>query len=122
MFDCHLVRARPNKALVIPEFLVLALNARHTSSELVARSNTTTMTTIDQGKLASVPILVPTKAEQLSAIEAATKVISETLRAALHINKHIQLLQAQRIGLITTAVTGQLDVRNYKAEGLAACQ
>lgn len=64
VFDCHIIRVRANTNKIDPFFLFRYCTASLARKYLVAHAKTTTMTTIDQGVIASLPILVPPLPEQ----------------------------------------------------------
>jgi type I restriction enzyme S subunit len=65
VFDCHIIRVRPNLNRVEPDFLARYCSTSAARHYLVANAKTTTMTTVDQRVIANLPVLLPpTKAEQ----------------------------------------------------------
>jgi len=64
VFDCHLIRVRPNKKLVNPFFLFRYCTAYNARKYLISNSKTTTMTTVDQSVISNLPILLPSLPEQ----------------------------------------------------------
>ena len=66
VFECHLVRGRPDLASVSPEFLNYYLNSYLARQNLVSRANQVTMTTIDQSKFKNLSVSLPKLNEQRS--------------------------------------------------------
>jgi type I restriction enzyme S subunit len=64
LFDCHLIRTRPNLKKVDPFFLFRYCVSAPARKYLVTNAKTTTMTTIDQSVVANMPIPVPELKEQ----------------------------------------------------------
>src|SRR5712692_10427023 len=57
VFDCHLIRIRANTNKVDPFFLFRYCSTSLARKYLITHAKTTTMTTIDQGVIANLPIL-----------------------------------------------------------------
>lgn len=64
LFECHIIRISPKLADVSPLFLNWLLRSPHVRAVARSKSKTATMTTIDQQRLASIPIVLPPLAEQ----------------------------------------------------------
>jgi len=62
LFECHVIRGQPDKNIVNPEFLGLYFQIAWARRELMSRAKQTTMTTISQPDIVSVPVLRPTLA------------------------------------------------------------
>ena len=99
VFECHLMRVRPNKKLIDPRFLCRYCLSPFGRNYLISRSQTTTMTTLNQNSLNKMRIPLPTLDEQkkiadsLEEIEnIATKVKTEIFAS--------QSLQKSLINLI----------------------
>lgn len=111
VFECHLVRARPSRKHMTPEYLISYLNSSLTRQRLVALAETTTMTTIAQPELASFEVLVPPLEEQ-ALIAAFLKAETATVEALIaKVREGIEKLKEYRTALISAAVTGKIDVR-----------
>lgn len=109
VFECHLVRLRPDPKQIIPLYLTSYLNSVLVHQRLIALAQTTTMTTISQYGLASLKTLIPPIPEQIA---IASFIDRETAKIdALIIKKEqlIRLLQEKRAALISQAVTRGLD-------------
>ena len=105
VFECHLVRCRPLTSKVMPQFLINYLNATLTRQRLVALSETTTMTTVGQGSIASLQVVVPPLPEQ-RAIAAFLDRETAKLDALVEEKQRlIELLEEKRTALISHAVT-----------------
>jgi type I restriction enzyme, S subunit len=96
LYDCHLIRLKPNYGLVDPRFLAYFLLTERGRKDLVARSKTTTMTTLNQNSLIQTLIPLPSLSEQreISSImhtldeyeiflEGETELLSELFHALL---------------------------------------
>jgi type I restriction enzyme, S subunit len=78
LFECHIIRISPNQNLIFPAFLNYFLRTERARSLIKSRAKTSTMTTIDQKGLCSIPICFPSVPEQRRI--AATLDQAETLR------------------------------------------
>jgi len=64
IFDCHLIRVSPDTQKIDPLFLTYYFLSEHGKEDLIARSKTTTMTTINQSILLQSRIPTPSLSEQ----------------------------------------------------------
>lgn len=88
IFECHLMRARVRSPEITPEYLCRYSLSPHGRRYFLSRAQTTTMTTINQGDLESLPIPLPTVDYQIlvserlddfdNAIATAKKRMEET--------------------------------------------
>src|SRR5450830_430416 len=114
VFECHLVRARPNQLRVSSRFLTLFLNSPSARSSLVAHANTVTMSTLPQGAMKSISVPVPPLCEQEAILAAVDRDTASVMRAIDTSHREIDLLRQYRTRLIADVVTGKLDVRGVK--------
>jgi len=104
IYDCHLMRVKPDTSTVVPRFLAYYSLSPQGKEALIARSKTTTMTTINQAGLSSFVVPVPPLQEQqviarsLEAVEQ--KIDAEEQRKAA--------LQALFKAMLHQLMTGQL--------------
>ena len=59
LFECHIIRLSPNKALVVPEYVVMYFRLPFGRERIMGQSRTATMTTVGQDDIAGLPITVP---------------------------------------------------------------
>lgn len=113
VFECHVVRARPDRTQVEPRFLSFWLNSTICRQMLRCRANTTTMTTIDQDGILSVGVPLPPLSEQRTIVHEVERVFahSDELTEIAHAMQ--DRLREYRSSLISAAVTGQLDISTY---------
>lgn len=112
VFECHVVRLRPNKDRVNSKYLINFLNSESTRKRLLTLVETVTMSTISQPKISSIEVTLPSIDEQnliVDHLERQTKIIFETIRKH---QEQIKLLQEYRTAVISAAVTGKIDVRS----------
>ena len=116
VYECHLIRARPNRQVLNGHFGSYVLNSVVYRSKMVAKAKITTMTTIDQEAILSTELPLPSIVEQ-SAIAAFLDRETARIDALVEkTGKSIELLKERRSALITAAVTGKIDVRNIGHE------
>ena len=65
VFECHLMRARPDANMIDSRFLCRYSLSKHGRRYLFSRAQTTTMTTINQGDLGKMPIPLPKLDKQI---------------------------------------------------------
>jgi type I restriction enzyme S subunit len=113
VFECHVVRARPNPHQVLPRFLSLWLNSSICRQWLRSRANTTTMTTIDQGGLLSVRVPVPPLHEQQAIVDQIEAIFLSTAELTDIARRMQDRLREYRSSLVSAVVAGQINVENY---------
>ena len=74
VFDCHLIRACPDRSKVDGFFLFRYCTSSIARKYLVASAKTTTMTTVDQSVITRLPIPIPDIPEQRAIAEALSDV------------------------------------------------
>ena len=116
VYECHLIRARPDSQVLNSRFGSYVLNSAVYRSTMIANAKITTMTTIDQEAILSTNLPIPLIAEQTiiaSFLDSETTKFDTLTTEAQHA---IDLLQERRTALISAAVTGQIDVRGIIKE------
>ena len=64
VFECHTMRIRPNTEIVLPNYLYYFCRSGIARRYFMKEAQTTTMTTIGQGGIGNLPVLLPPLAEQ----------------------------------------------------------
>jgi type I restriction enzyme S subunit len=112
IYDCHLMRVRLDENIYIPKFLAYYSNSNQGKSNLIARSKTTTMTTINQNGLAKFKIPFPSIEEQIK----ITNILSS-------IDKKISVEEDKKDSfdslfktLLNNLMTGKIRVNNIEVE------
>jgi type I restriction enzyme, S subunit len=85
VFECHLVRVQPNPLQAIPAYLSYYCKSSLARDYLMARASVTTMATIDQPAIESLPVILPPIEIQRSLvaeIEAARQTRKQKLEQA----------------------------------------
>jgi type I restriction enzyme S subunit len=111
VFECHLVRLRPRRELVVPRFLSLYLSSMSVRHRLVASAQTTTMTTIGQEGIACLEVLLPPEQEQVQLVDYLSLETRKYDEIVAKAQRSIELMCERRTALISAAVTGKIDVR-----------
>lgn len=109
VFECHLVRGRPNKSVINARYLNYLLNSTYCRDSLISIANVVTMATVDQEKFKSLLLPLPSVAEQ---VQIAKFLDCKVIALASLIEKKkllIEKLNEQRIAVVTQAVTKGLD-------------
>lgn len=81
-----------------------------------ARGSSMTMAKIAQSHIKSWKIPVPTIEEQGQAVAYLDNILSKLYSISKEVEASIEYLREHRTALISAAVTGKIDVRNYKEE------
>lgn len=81
IYDCHLIRVRVNEKIAQPLYLAYYFNSKKGKAELIKRSKSTTMTTLDQGDLSDVRVRLPPLDRQIK-LSTVFSAIDDTIAAA----------------------------------------
>ena len=115
---CHagyLIRARPNRDLVSPEFLFLFTQSRAFAAWKDSTFNTATIQNIGADKYANLAVPLPSLVEQQAILDSLAKEQAPLLATISRIEREIDLLREYRTRLIADVATGKLDVREAAA-------
>lgn len=115
---CHagyLIRARPDRSLVDPEYLFAFTQSKAFSAWKDSTFNTATIQNIGADKYANLPVPLPSLPEQHAILESLTAEQRPLLAAISRLEREIELLREYRTRFVTDVVTGQLDVRDAAA-------
>lgn len=115
VFECHVVRARPDQRRIEPRFLAMFLSSWAGVNNTVSRANTVTMSTLAQGAINSLPIVVPPLVEQRVILGLVDAESTPLTTAITRLEREIDLLCEYRTCLVSDVVTGKLDVREAAA-------
>lgn len=114
VFECHLVRGRPDQSEVDPLFLNFFLNSKYARNYFVSAANVVTMATIDQMKLKNLILSLPPLQTQRNIVTHLQGVLAGVDGMKDKTIETITKLEEYRSSLITAAVTGKIDVRNWQ--------
>ena len=111
---CHagyLIRARPNRTLVSPEFLFAFTQSKAFSAWKDSTFNTATIQNIGADKYANLAVPLPALAEQQAILHVVSVAQAPLLAAVSRLEREIEFLREYRTRLVADVVTGKLDVR-----------
>ena len=117
VYECHLIRARPNRKVLNGRFGSYVLNSVVYRSTMVAKAKINTMTTIDQEAILSTELPIPPISEQADIAAFLDQETTKFDTLTAEAQRAIDLLQERRTALISAAVTGQIDVRRLAGVG-----
>jgi type I restriction enzyme, S subunit len=113
-YDCHLIRVRPDPEVVVAEFMSYYFASALGKQELIKRSKTTTMTTINQDSLGGTFIPIPN-----------IKIQNEIVQVGLNVDKKIAFHKRKKQTLtdlfktfLHQLMTGQRRVNELEFETL----
>lgn len=118
VFECHLVRGRPNQEEVNPIFLIRYLNSHQCKHWLISNANIVTMATVGQTVLKDTKVPVPPRAEQDAIVGFLDRKLGQIDCFIAAKQRLIALLQEQKTALINRAVTKGLPAKASAKEGL----
>ena len=107
------LRARLKKEVINPEFLLYQFSMRGVSEYLSLQSVGSTMDNLNTSILGRLWVVVPPLQEQNDIISEIQKVSSRIEKMRSSVTSAISKLQEYRAALITNAVTGKIDVRDF---------
>lgn len=105
---------RCNKIKILPKFLLAVFNSNHFYDALVLNWSYGTQQNIGMGVLSNIEIPCPPINEQQEIIQHIDNELKVFKNLENKANHAIQLMQERRTALISAAVTGKIDVRNWQ--------
>lgn len=102
-FDCHLIRVKPDKSKVMPEYLYIYSLSPWARKYFLCVGQTTTMTTISQDEVEKLPIPLPSIEKQKEIVN----VISRLYLMQCDFENHIKVI---------TGLNAQYISKNLRAE------
>lgn len=109
------------KAGHCPEYFNLLMGAAGPLDQLLLASVGSTMPNINPTILARLLVPVPPGQEQSEIVTEVASIRNRANKLKMQVKAGIDSLRKYRSALISATVTGQIDVRNYRAQGVAAC-
>lgn len=110
IFECHLMRIRPNKSLVVPEFLALWCRSTWARRFFMARARQVTMTTISQEDIGPLPVPLPPISEQVLIV----RINDEYEKCIQREKRYLEKLIKIKSGLMHDLLTGKVRVPSDK--------
>jgi type I restriction enzyme S subunit len=114
------LRARLDQKILAPEFLLYQFNMKGVVEYLSLQSVGSTMDNLNTSILGRLPVVTPPIVEQTEVISYLHGVCGALDRQVEKVNQAIASLSEYRSALITNAVTGKIDVRDFKIPDLSA--
>lgn len=108
------LRARVDHNILNPEFLLYQFSLKGVVEYLSLQSVGSTMDNLNTSILGRLPIILPPTVEQEFIILALHKMCSAIENQVNKVNLAISSLKEYRSALITNAVTGKIDVRDFQ--------
>ena len=101
---------------IIPEYLGLLIQAENFIDEIIANSVGVSYPAINASDLMQIKIPVPNKAEQLAISEKLENSNSKIFQSIGQIENSLEKLKRYRQSIISEAVTGKIDVREWEPQ------
>jgi type I restriction enzyme, S subunit len=108
IFDCHLMRVRPDFDVVVPEFIAYYWQHPEVRASVVASSRTATMTTMNQKDLGSILIPLPPRPEQKRIVEILSDRLSAVEKARAATEAQLAAINALPAAYLRQAFNGEL--------------
>lgn len=108
------LRARLNKEILNPEFLLYQFSMRGVAEYLSLQSVGSTMDNLNTSILGRLPVIAPPLNEQSDLVFHLRKISESIDSQAAKVGQVISSLQEYRSALIANAVTGKIDVRGFE--------
>ncbi len=108
------LRARLNQKIMNPEFLLYQFSMKGVVDYLSLQSVGSTMDNLNTTILGGLPVILPPIDEQKTVVSYLRKICDALDAQFEKVSQVISLLQEYRSALITNAVTGKIDVRNFE--------
>ena len=103
VFECHLMRARPNTNIIDPRFLCRYSLSRHGRRYIMSRAQTTTMTTINQGDMNTMPVPIP----PINLQRKIADILDNLDEQHAEVSRHIKALKLMKSQLLLTLFSGE---------------
>jgi restriction endonuclease S subunit len=113
-FAGYLIRARLNAQLLLAEYLKLVTETHQYWSYLREEETQSTIQNASAEKYANLPLMLPSIEQQKKFLDEVQPKLAESARLLAHIGTHVSRLREYRSSLISSAVTGQLDIGAFK--------
>ncbi|MBT3813042.1 MAG: hypothetical protein HOF98_09610 [Gammaproteobacteria bacterium] len=115
VFHNNFFKVNYDKYKIAKDYLVYILKVNEIKSHLLMLAGTTTIPDLNHGAFLGTLICLPTLEEQLQICIYLDKELDKYYYLGNQAQKFIELLKERRTALISAAVTGKIDVRNWKS-------
>ena len=113
--NCHaLIIATPRRELVEPQYLEFVLRSAYGRASFDLYSTGALHPHLNCSNIRDIRIPLPPLGVQREIVESATLIEATHRRLRAHVSEHIERLREYRSSLISAAVTGQLDIGEFK--------
>ena len=102
---------------MLPEFVKIQISSSFHQDYLLKAAQGSTMDGLNMGILGGMSLAFPKIQEQQLILDHVNKVSDKFYRLISFSEKSLELLQERRTALISAAVTGKIDVRNWQPVG-----
>ncbi|MGY4515207.1 restriction endonuclease subunit S [Lysobacter sp. HA18] len=116
----HVALARLQGSRLLPKWVAYATLSRVGATYLATQGYGGTKVQLSLDDIACLPITAPPLEEQQRTIDVVESELEKLERVRLRSVTAVGLLRERRNALVTAAVTGQIDVRDYVSQGCAA--
>jgi len=113
------VTIKPNTKKAIGWFLFFCLKSDTFAYGIKQKINTNTQQNLGNDSLKKVKVVLPPLKEQNEIVDFLTERMTEMDSLEAQAERSIDLLQERRTALISAAVTGKIDVREFATEAVA---
>jgi len=121
LFAGYLIRLRPNRALVIPEFLLLALSSHFLRRQIESAAKSTSgVNNINTGEIQGLVVPLPSIEEQGIMLQALEASVSNISVAEHEFFFEIGKSETLRQSILKKAFSGQLIQQNFTIENTSA--
>lgn len=117
-----LIRFRPFKKKLVPQFSKYLFRNQALRAFFSKEMMIVTRASLSQGLLQKLPVLLPPLEEQEEIASHLQEIENKHLSISRKTQESIEGLREYRSALITSAVTGQIDVMTWRKEGSTDCR
>lgn len=114
VIDSDTIRVRLDSDVISIGFAVILMHEGYMESAILQRQKGSVLPGLNTDTIANLPIAIPPPDEQRSILAFLTEQIARFDTLTTEAQRAIDLLQERRTALISAAVTGQIDVRNWQ--------
>ncbi|HCH0839965.1 TPA: restriction endonuclease subunit S [Vibrio parahaemolyticus] len=111
----RMVLFKLNQTRVLPEFVLHSIYSGLADDFVKQLSQGSTVAHFNMSDIQNIPLFEPPKDEQARIIDHLAKVLAKYDALTSSASLKIELMQERRTALISAAVTGKIDVRNWLA-------
>ena len=110
----RMVLFKLNQSKVCPDFVLYSIYSGLADDFIKQLSQGSTVTHFNMADIQNIPLFEPPQNEQIKIIEYLTSITNRYDELIENAESAIQLMQERRTSLISAAVTGKIDVRNWQ--------